>query len=223
MKKLCGYLSILSTAGALFVAPVAIHATPITGNFSVTGTFIANDVASNPPGNGTSTLTFSDIASGAAATANGDFKNILVPFESSPSHGTIPYMLGGNTTYPSLFVEFDNPGNSADDLFVQILNLSASQGAPQPDGTFSYTYFGDVNFFVGSNAGGTFTPNPVYSETPGTFHFTAQDEKLGAVTFSGTALVPAATTVPEPSSMALLGTAMLTSAGFLRKRLLAKP
>ena len=84
-------------------------------------------------------------------------------------------------------------------------------------GGFTYNYDGNVNFFVGSLTGGVFTPNPLYSETSGTMHFTAQDERVGAVTFSGTAGLPSI--VPEPSSMALLGTALLIGAGTMKKRL----
>ena len=199
-------------------APLA-YATPLTGHFSVTGTFLANDVDTSGLGNGTSTLTFSDIAAGSASTSTGVFSTILVPFESSPSQGSIPYTLGGNTTYPNTFVEFVNPNNSADDLFVQILNLDASKCCEDASGGFTYNYTGNVNYFVGSLTGGVFTANPLYNETTGTVDFTSQDERVGAVTFSGTAALPSA--VPEPSSIALLGTALLASAGVLKKRLLS--
>ena len=183
--------------------------------------FLANDVDTSGQGDGTHTLSFSDIAAGSAATSTGDFATILVPFESSPSHGSIPYTLGGNTTYPSTFVEFVNPNNSADDLFVQILNLDASECCQDASGGFTFNYNGNVNFFVGSLTGGVFTPNPLYSETSGTVHFTSQDERVGAVTFSGTAGVPTVAPIPEPSSIALLGTAILAGAGSLKKRLLS--
>lgn len=203
---------------AAAITPLA-YATPLTGHFSVTGTFLANDVDTSGQGNGTHTLSFSDIAAGSAATSTGDFSTILVPFESSPSHGSIPYTLGGNTTYASTFVEFVNPNNSADDLFVQLLNLDASKCCEDASGGYTFNYNGNVNFFVGSLTGGVFTPNPLYSETSGTVHFTSQDERVGAVTFSGTAAVPSP--IPEPSSIALLGTAILAGAGAVKKRLLS--
>jgi hypothetical protein len=201
---------------AAALAPLA-NATTLTGHFSVTGTFLANDVDTSGQGNGTSTLSFSDIAAGSAATSTGDFSTILVPFESSPSHGSIPYTLGGNTTYPNTFVEFVNPNTSNDDLFVQILNLDSTTCCEDPSGGFTYDYEGNVNFFVGSLNGGVFTANPLYSETSGTMHFTSQDERVGAVTFSGTAGVPSP--VPEPSSIALLGIALLAGAGTFKKGL----
>ena len=203
---------------AAVFAPLA-HATPITGHFSVTGTFLANDIDTSGAGNGTSTLTFSDIASGSAATTTGDFSTILVPFETSPSHGSIPYTLGGNTTYPNTFVEFVNPNDANLDLFVQVLNLESTKCCEDLSGGFTFNYDGNVNFFVGSLSGGVFTANPAYSETSGTMHFTSQDERVGPVTFSGTAGVPSP--VPEPSGIALLGTAILIGAGTLKKRLLS--
>jgi hypothetical protein len=213
MKKMFTLAAFIMAAA---MVPLA-HATPITGHFSVTGTFLANDVDTSGQGNGTSTLSFSDIAAGSAATSTGDFATILVPFETSPSHGSIPYTLGGNTTYPNTFVEFVNPNNANDDLFVQILNLDASKCCEDASGGFTYNYNGNVNFFVGSLNGGVFTANPLYTETSGTMHFTSQDERVGAVTFSGTAGIPSA--VPEPSSIALLGTAILIGAGTMKKRL----
>src|SRR6201995_468685 len=111
MKKMFALSAFVMAA---VIVPLA-NATPITGHFSVTGTFLANDIAAT--GDGTSTLTFSDIAAGSAATTTGDFSNILIPFETSPSHGSIPYTLGGNTTYPNTFVEFVNPNNANLDLF----------------------------------------------------------------------------------------------------------
>jgi hypothetical protein len=117
-------------------------------------------------------------------------------------------------------VEFANTTNSSDDLVVQILNLDSTTCCEDASGGFTYNYDGNVTFFVGSvSSGGVFTANPDYSPTTGTFHFTSQDERVGSVTFSGTAGVPS--TVPEPSSIALLGSAVLAGAGVLKKRLLA--
>ena len=87
-------------------------------------------------------------------------------------------------------------------------------------GGFSYDYQGNVRYFVGSNTGGVFVPNPAYSPTDGMVNFTSQDERVGPVTFSGTAgTTPGPSPVPEPSSMALFGTAMLAGAGALKSRM----
>ena len=77
-------------------------------------------------------------------------------------------------------MEFVNPGNGNDDLFVQILNLNASKCCEDASGGFTYNYNGNVNYFVGSLTGGVFTANPLYNETTGTVDFTSQDERVGA-------------------------------------------
>lgn len=59
-----------------------------------------------------------------------------------------------------------------------------------------------------------------YAITPAIFTFSTQDSTTDPVTFSATAIAaPSASPIPEPSSLALLGTGAFGLAGVLSRKL----
>ncbi|RZU39801.1 PEP-CTERM sorting domain-containing protein [Edaphobacter modestus] len=198
-------LSILALA-AVFAAPIAVHADPITGTLSAFGTdtftsntvqFFSGEVAGGP---GALTGTF------ALYLTDGNPINFLA--------GVLPYNQGPNTVPPAI-----SP--------VQLFTTS------QNGETFAF-YMTDYNAMYVSNipgctvgncldvtGNGFFTANGVvaYESSPGSFTFTSQ--LVGgqtSTTFSASAIAtPSA--IPEPSSLALMGSGVLAMAGMVRRRM----
>ena len=81
----------------------------------------------------------------------------------------------------------------------------------------SLVYVNNPNGVRGFSGNALFTA-PGYDPTPGTFAFSTQGS--GIVTFSATGF-SSASPVPEPSTLALLGTGVFGIAGVLRKRFVA--
>lgn len=154
MRKI---LSSLAVMAALAVAPSVLHATPITGQFSITGASVTDDG---------STLTFipNSIAVGAANTLTGDFTTLL----SANEAGTItsnfsynPYVAGSGV------ITLTNTNGTT---VTYTLNTLSEQSLG------SYTLFTGTGI-LSTNAAG-------FDNTDGTLLFSTQGN--GTVTFSAT-------------------------------------
>lgn len=186
MRKFFASLAVMA---ALVAVPAALHATPITGQFSITGASVTDDGSS---------LTFipDAIAVGAANTLSGDFTTLLSAYEP----GTItsnfsydPYVAGSGVITLT---------NTDGTIVTYTLNTLSEQSIG------SYTLFTGAGV-LSTNAAG-------FDNTDGTLLFSTQGN--GTVTFSATTSAsPSA--VPEPSTLAMLGTGLIGLAGVIKGRL----
>ena len=174
---------------AATAAPLALHATPITGQFSVEGSVVNTGSSLNfEPGS---------VFTGPAVDQTGAFSVLVpanVPITVGPS-GIVfaPYICCTTFTVGSLTTTLET-------LTYQEITVN---GVPL------YGFGGTALFH---DTTGT------YSDTTGTFGFSAQQS--GPVTFSATGMA-SASPVPEPSTLALMGSGVLGLAGAVRRKFLA--
>jgi hypothetical protein len=186
----------------------AAHATPITGTLSIGGT--DTYTAGNPGtvtfgaaaiggGPGANTLTFSGLTNGNAV-------------ELFPSFGgaALPYTIGDNQVPAAI---------------SPVLAITTTEAGI----TYDF-YMTDYNaMLIGPNAvgcqvgtclditGDGFFSVTGYDNTPGAFTFTTQlTPGQTSTTFSASAL---ASPVPEPASLALVGSSLIGFAGMARRKL----
>jgi hypothetical protein len=183
-------LSTLAVVASLAV-PCALHATPITGQFSITGSSVAN--------NGTSLVFQPDtINVGSASTIYGSFQSILTGNEAGTISSPIDY-----TSYV--------PGSSS---------LQFTEGSSTLTFTIDSITEVSSGVFGNFTGAGVFTTNVAgFDPTAGDLFFTTQGN--GTTTFSATADIPSNSPVPEPSTLALFGTGVFGLAGLLKRRVTA--
>ena len=200
MLKRLPALTVLAV-GSTFAA----HAASITGTISILGSdsFTPSTITFINPamiggGSGANTGTFSVLTNGNAVTM----------FPTFPPGTPLPYTLGNNPVPPLLSpleVMTTTEAGITFDYFMTNYNASTVTNVP-----------GCLNATCLSFTGAGFFTATGFDQTPGTFTFTTQETNgQTSTTFSASAI---SSPIPEPASLALVGSGLLGAVGLIRRR-----
>jgi hypothetical protein len=207
LKKL---LSLGILCASVIATPLAAHADAITGNvsvaFNVTGVTTSNTGGALSPVNNITSISLGNgIVTGAGS---GDFSGIGVFSPLTASSTFLPNSSDGGSTTPFTFT-LGNYGT-----FTETSQQLVSQNS---GASSSFNIYLLGNFVPGSAlpADTVDTASIVlgFTDNNGTYSVSGV-----LSTPSSPAPPPPPTVTPEPSSLALLGTGLMTGVGFLRRR-----